>query len=410
MPYAELVMGCLRRQCSRSSIRVGSCLCKADIRKATFSAAILFCLFTRGAILSYGQNDLGTQAIELTRTGKFHDAELLWRRLEEQQPSIPAAHNGLAFALMQQGQLDQAASEYEKSLVLDPHQPDIAFSLGVAEFRQGHFSKAIPAFESFEKAASNDPRGIFLLGMSYYGLHDYNHAIQYLQKSVDGDPANIELRKVLAESCLWAKQYTCAMKEYQSILIANPNSVQAHMLIAEVLDDMDRTSEAIKELEQAEQISSDEPTFHFALGYLYYKQHSYDRARSELELQIKSDPGYAQAYLYLGDIALNLNDEITAEFLLKKAIKLQKESRLAYVDLGSIYADQRRHQEALTALQYAIFLDPTQPDAHYRLARLYASLGQKGKATKEFDKTKELNQKKDASLVEMMPDRRTNAR
>lgn len=246
--------------------------------------------------------------------------------------------------------------------------------------------------------------------MSYYGLHDYNKAIPYLQKSVGGDPANIELRKVLAQSCLWAKQYDCAMNEYQSILTANPNSVQAHMLIAEVLDDMNRTSDAITELKEAEQISSHEPALHFGLGYLYYKQHNYDQARPELEVEIKDNPGYAQAYLYLGDIALHLNEETTAELLLRKAIELQKESRLAYVDLGSIYADQKRDQEALTALQQAISLDPTQPDAHYRLARVYASLGQKEKAAEEFAKTKELHAKQDESLVEVISGKGANPR
>jgi Tfp pilus assembly protein PilF len=85
---------------------------------------------------------------------------------------------------------------------------------------------------------------------------------------------------------------------------------------------------------------------------------------------------------------------------LKKALELQKESRLAYFDLGSIYADQGRNQEALLALQRAVTLDPTQPDAHYRLARLYSALGQKEKASREFAKTKELHSKKEESLIQ----------
>jgi Tfp pilus assembly protein PilF len=82
------------------------------------------------------------------------------------------------------------------------------------------------------------------------------------------------------------------------------------------------------------------------------------------------------------------------------ALQLEPENRLAYFDLGCIYADQKRNQEALTALRHAVRLDPTQPDAHYRLARVYTALGEKEKAAQEFAKTKELHAKTEDALVE----------
>ena len=85
---------------------------------------------------------------------------------------------------------------------------------------------------------------------------------------------------------------------------------------------------------------------------------------------------------------------------MQKALQLQSESRLAYFDLGCIYADQNNNQEAVAALLHAVQLDPTQPDAHYRLARLYTALGQKEKAAQEFAKTKELHSKTEDSLIE----------
>jgi tetratricopeptide (TPR) repeat protein len=239
-----------------------------------------------------------------------------------------------------------------------------------------------------------------LLGMSYYGTHEYAKATPCLQKAVQNDPSNLELRNALAQNCLSGKQYDCAMDQFKSIVSMNPDAVQAHMLLAEALDGMDKTPDAIKELEEAERLSPNEPVLHFELGYLYYKQHDYDHAKAQLDLEIKNNPGYAQSYLYLGDIALRLNDTATAEPLLKKAVDLQNESRLAYFDLGSIYADQNRNQEALVALQRAVALDPTQPDAHYRLGRLYATLGEKDKSAQEFVKTKELHTKEDDSLVQ----------
>src|ERR1700735_4275672 len=107
----------------------------------------IFLLLVWTAIPLHGQNDLALQASELMRTGKFHDAELLWRQLEQRYPENASVHSNLGVALAQQGQLKPAVTEYRKSLALKPHQPDVSFDLGIAEFKQGNFSAAIPVFE-----------------------------------------------------------------------------------------------------------------------------------------------------------------------------------------------------------------------------------------------------------------------
>jgi tetratricopeptide (TPR) repeat protein len=139
---------------------------------------------------------------------------------------------------------------------------------------------------------------------------------------------------------------------------------------------------------------------HFELGYLYYTQHSFDRAKEELELEIQNNPKYALSYTYLGDIALHNNDSTAAESLLTKAIGLQDDVRLAYFDLGCVYANQKRNRDALSAFLRAERLDPSEPDAHYRLARLYLQLGEKQKANEEFTKTRTLHAKTEESLIQ----------
>jgi Tfp pilus assembly protein PilF len=67
-----------------------------------------------------------------------------------------------------------------------------------------------------------------------------------------------------------------------------------------------------------------------------------------------------------------------------------------------VYFEAKRYQAALAAFQHAEQLDPSQPDAHYRLARTYLTLGQKQKAQQEFDKTKALHSKNDESLIAKM--------
>jgi len=78
-------------------------------------------------------------------------------------------------------------------------------------------------------------------------------------------PANSELRYVLAQSCLWAEQYDCALKQ---LLREKPDSAQVHILVAEALDGQSHQNEAIAELQAAAAASPSEPNVHFNLGYL----------------------------------------------------------------------------------------------------------------------------------------------
>ncbi len=123
---------------------------------------------------------------------------------------------------------------------------------------------------------------------------------EYLKTALKDDSSNLELHNVLAQSCLWSHQYDCAFAEFQSILAVNPDAVQAHMLLAQALDGMGKTEDAIKELEAAARLSPKEPVLHFELGYLYYKQRDYDKATPELQLEIKNNPGYAPVLLIPG--------------------------------------------------------------------------------------------------------------
>ncbi len=339
-------------------------------------------------------------AVELTQAGKLHEAELAWRELARTHPTNAEVHSGLGVVLAQQGNLQDAVAEYRRALTLNPKLKGISFNLGLDEFKQGHFAAAIKPLIAAATEDPQDKRSGLLIGMSYFGLHHYVKATPYLQTASASEPSNIELHTVLAQSCLWSAQYTCAMAEYKAILSADPDSVQAHMLLGQALDSLNKHSEAIAELETAARIAPTEPNVHFELGYLYYTAHDYEHAEPQFELELKNNPDNAQALTYLADIKIRGNDDAAAEALLTKAIHLQTNIRLAYLDLGIVYSNQKKNQEAIKPLLRAEELDPKEPDAHYRLGRVYMAQGDKLKADREFAKTKELHHKTTESLIQ----------
>ena len=340
------------------------------------------------------------QAMSLMQMGRFKEAEKVWRQVELNDPKNPAVHANLGLALARQGQFANAVIEYRKALELNPNQKSVKFDLGLAEFKQGHFTAAVSAFKSVSAVGEADIRTQILLGMSYYGEHQYSKAVPYLTSVDKLQPANLELHYILAESCLRTKNVQCAINKSKQILEMNPQSAQAHMLLGEALDGTYKTKDAITEFLAAERVAPGEPGVHFGLGYLYWELHDYDKAASEFELELQNDPRNAQADTYLGDIAYRNNQDASAESFLKTAIHLQNGIRLAYFDLACVEARQKHNVQSIENFKHAEKLDPRDPDAHYRLGRIYMSLGQKQKASEEFSKTKELNQRTKESLID----------
>ena len=164
-------------------------------------------------------------------------------------------------------------------------------------------------------------------------------------------------------------------------------------------DGSSKTDEAIAEFKAAEQISPREPEIHFGLGYLFWKSHRYDEAKGEFEAELSISPAHAQSLAYLGDIEVKRGHLENAAQMLEKSVHQKKDIRIAYLDLGEVRAQQKQYMAAIEAYERAEKLDPTQPDAHYRLGRMYQETGQTGRAKAEFAKTRELHEKSDAAVV-----------
>jgi tetratricopeptide (TPR) repeat protein len=163
-----------------------------------------------------------------------------------------------------------------------------------------------------------------------------------------------------------------------------------------------RTPDAIVEFQAAAKVSPREPEVNFGLGYLYWKSHQYKQAQAAFRDELALDPNHAQSLAYLGDIEMKQDNFEQALPLLEKAAHQRNDIRIAYVDLGAVLMQQKRYPDAMAALEHAVKLDPSQPDAHFRLGRLHQALGDNPAAELEFAKVRELHEKADEDLGSKM--------
>lgn len=352
--------------------------------------------------LATAQSFSPSDALAFEQQGKLAEAAQAWRTIVQRNPLNAAAFASLGLVLSKDGKYADAVTAYRKAIVLNPQLPGVQLNLGLAEFKRGRFQAAITPLTSALAADPQSMQARTLLGLSYFATKRFLQASTHLELVARSDPANTELRQLLAQSCLWARKYSCALDEFRQILERDPDSASAHILAAEALDGLGKTPEAIVELQAAARVAPREPNLHFGLGYLYWKLRQYDGAATEFKCETAIDPNHGQALAYLGDIELRMNRPEEALVLFKKAVHLRNDIRIAYLGLGTIFAQQHHYHEAMAALRSAEKLDPAQPDVHLRLGRLYQILGNTSAAQKEFAKLRELHQKANDDLTSQM--------
>lgn len=345
-------------------------------------------------------------AFALEQQGRLDEAEAAWHRLLEIRPADAEAYAHLGFLEARQNHYEKALPLYRKALALKPELPGLRLNLGLALFKGGELKQAIATFTPMLKgeppASPQAKRLTVLIGLAHYGVGEYAAAVPYLKSAAKDDPANLQFRLLLAHSCLYTKQFQCVLDAYREILALNAESAESDMLAGEALDEMRDHSGAIKQFRAAVKADPKEPNVHFGLGYLLWTQNQFDEAAREFQAELNNVPGNAEALAFLADADIQTNHSTEALPLVQKAIEIDPNIERAHLDLGILYAEGGRKDDAIREFKIAAELTPTDPGPHWRLGHLYQSMGDRAAANLEFQKTQNLHKAADESIVKKL--------
>jgi tetratricopeptide (TPR) repeat protein len=334
-------------------------------------------------------------AFALEQQGNNADAETAWRAVLNTYPADAEANAHLGFLEARQEHYKQAVPFYRKALALNPTMPGLRLNLGLALFKGGDLKQAVQTFTPLlksEPASSPEAQRLTaLIGIAHYGLGEFSEALPYLKAAAASDPQNLQFRLLLAHSCLSSRQFQCVLDVYHEILNLNAESAEADMLAGEALDETHDHAGAIEQFRAAVKADPKEPSVHFGLGYLLWTQNQFEEAAHEFQAELANVPDNAQALAFLADSDMQLNRPAEALPLIQKAIQIDPNLARAHLDLGVLDADGGRREHAIRELKVAARLSPEDPNPHWRLARLYQSMGNKVQANLEFQKTSSLH-------------------
>lgn len=369
--------------------------------KSALSRSFVSILVLLGSTLSYAAqvssrpSSPRDTAFALEQQGRIDEAEAAWRSVLQTHPSDAEACAHLGLLEARQQHYKQAVPLYRKALALNPQMPGLRLNLGLALFKAGDLKQAALVFTALlrtEPPSSPEAQRLTaLIGIADYGVGDYAAAVPHLKAAALNEPQNLQYRLLLAHSCLSSRQFQCVLDTYKEILTLNAESAEADMLAGEALDEMRNHNGAIEQFRAAVKADPREPNVHFGLGYLLWTQNQFEEASKEFQAELENVPGNAQAMALLADCYMQLNRADEAGPLLQQALKIDPNLPHAHLDMGILDADGGKREDAIRELKIAARLSPEDPNPHWRLARLYQAMGKKQEAQAEFQKTSSLH-------------------
>lgn len=129
------------------------------------------------------------------------------------------------------------------------------------------------------------------------------HAALLIGALLSGIPAAAHADDIQDANKLFKQgQHSQALDKVNGVLSSKPKDAQARFLKGLILTEQGKTAEAIKTFSSLTEDYPELPEPYNNLAVLYASQGQYDKARTALEMAIRTHPSYATAHENLGDI------------------------------------------------------------------------------------------------------------
>jgi tetratricopeptide (TPR) repeat protein len=299
--------------------------------------------------------------------------------------------NSLGEVYLRRPQLDKAVTAFTEAIKRDNSYVLAWNNLGDAHFRQQRYEEAIPAYQ---KAIELDERFAWPyhnLGLLYDERGDYELALEHYQGAIDRHKRSAQ-RAVLSEKM--ADLYRIggntdkAIELLRNATIFDPAYASPWYTLGNIYAGLEQDTEAMQAYRRAIELNPDEAWSYHNLALLHEKQEAYREAIVRYQQAIsrhRTDRERAISWDNLGNVYRDLNRLEDAVHAFQESIRLNPDYALPWNSLGDVYNALGNYPEAVGAYQRAIGLDPDYVWAYNSLGTVYINMGEDQQAIDTFD-------------------------
>ena len=214
-------------------------------------------------------------AVTTWKTNKIFKSPLkVWQQVIDISPDNERGHASIGSILLPRGQYKIAERHLLKAQHLQPGDYKNLNNIGLIYKNTGRYKKAIEIFNKVLSMKKNYINAYINMGNTYVAMKKYKLAIKEYRKAYNYNKHNYKL-----------------LINYGQTLAATARPRNKKQL-----------AEAMKLLNQAENINDQDPILYYAKGIAYYNLSNFDNAEKQFRKALELNPGFKQAKIFINNI------------------------------------------------------------------------------------------------------------
>jgi len=221
-------------------------------------------------------------------------AKLRWEKATA-RAKVPAARG-----LFENGRIDDAEKTLQQCLEINPEVAEAHLLMGRIHFVRGSLTQALDSLHLAVKLDNKLDKAWYLLAAVSQQNNQPQKAIEYFNKAMSLEPANVDYITAVAETYVAQGRHNKALGLLKDKARLLPRRAELKIAAADVLNRLGKTRDAIAMYNQALLLKPGDPDITEALAYCYIMGRQWANAAKMLEgLVAKSVDPEKEAYLQL---------------------------------------------------------------------------------------------------------------
>jgi tetratricopeptide (TPR) repeat protein len=299
------------------------------------------------------------------------DAEALFQQVIARKPEFAGVHVNLGLLYVQIKRDEDAASQFEEALRLDPARTDaLAPLLSVLRTRAriavetGSLEKGLALLLRARKASPQDPDVLFDLGMTELQMSLLPDAERAFEDALAARKDDPQVLYALGRDQIEMAKFLEAKVSFERFLQLRPDDASGHYAIGLVLRSLQQSSEARLHFEKSVSLQPAQTEAYFQLGLLDLEGKQVESAVTEFDHVLQRDAKHSGALYGMGRVAFEKRDYPNAIAEFERAIGSDASLREAHYYLGLSYARAGRKEDSEKELETATQLEHEEVEKH----------------------------------------------
>jgi tetratricopeptide (TPR) repeat protein len=322
----------------------------------------------------------------LERRGLASQAEDLLNELARRNPTNIAILAALARSKLAHQQWDAAKMIADTIRHLDAKNPAVDQITGAALLGQKRIDESVA---TLQQGYQQDPtiQPMISLVLAYLRAGQPDKAETFLDDALKKNPHDANVLALLGTVDLAKKNPQQAEIDFENAIKAQPTNPAGYGGLARLYASENKLDQATQTIQTGLQRQPDNVPLRFTLAGLLEQKHDYNGAITEYQKLLTQQPG---SLIIANNLASLLSDHRTDKASLDEAHSLAvmlKDSPVPQFKdtMGWVDYQQGDYKAAIATLEEAVTKLPQVPIIHYHLGMSYLAVGDKAKATEQFN-------------------------